>query len=209
MKKHFSLFVMVLLISTYSEAKKIPGFFINKEGDTVYVTFNVTVSLFRQEAKIERIQEKIRYYDSLNNKNTLKPEDASEVVIVNSGDTIRMLSKANNLGLGSFLSRNGIFLRLIKDGPLKLFKYYESGSSTPGYNHSTNTVSSGYTYETEMHILQKKDGPLVRVRNEVNFRKEMSKYLSDCPELVKKIDQKQYRKDDIFLIVEEYNKNCR
>lgn len=209
MKKYFYFLFVVSLICTNSEAKKIPGFFINKEGDTVCVTFDVTFGFFGQDAKIERIQEKIRYYDSLNNKNTLKPEDASEVVIVNSGDTIRMLSKANNLGLGSFLSRNGIFLRLIKDGPLKLFKYYESGSSTPGYNHSTNTVSSGYTYETEMHILQKKDGPLVRVRNEVNFRKEMSKYLSDCPELVKKIDQKQYRKDDIFLIVEEYNKNCR
>ncbi|NLL15342.1 MAG: hypothetical protein GX267_18240 [Fibrobacter sp.] len=208
MKKHFSLFVMVLLISTYSEAKKIPGFFINKEGDTVYVTFNVTVSLFRQEAKIERIQEKIRYYDSLNNTNTLKPENASEVVIVNSVDTIRMLSRTNNLGLGSFFARNGIFLRLIKDGTLKLFKYYESKSSAPGHNNSNNTMSGGYTYEIESYILQKKNEPLFRTRSQVTFRKDMTDYLSDCPELVKKIEQKKYRKEDMALIVEEYNKLC-
>ena len=127
MKKYFYFLFVVSLICTNSEAKKIPGFFINKEGDTVCVTFDVTFGFFGQDAKIERIQEKIRYYDSLNNKNTLKPEDASEVVIVNSGDTIRMLSKANNLGLGSFLSRNGIFKADRRF--LKLFKYYESKSS--------------------------------------------------------------------------------
>ena len=88
MKKYFYFLFVVSLICTNSEAKKIPGFFINKEGDTVCVTFDVTFGFFGQDAKIERIQEKIRYYDSLNNKNTLKPEDASEVVIVNSGDTI-------------------------------------------------------------------------------------------------------------------------
>lgn len=209
MKKHLTLFAVVFLLSTNSEAKKIPGFFINKDGDTVHVTFNVAVNLFRQEAKINRIQEKIRYYDSLNNTNTLRPENTSEVVMVSSGDTIRMLSRANNLGLGSFFSRNGIFLRLIKDGPLKLFKYYESKSSAPGYNHSSNIMSGGYTYEVESYVLQKKDEPLFRTRSQVNFRKDMADYLSDCPELVTKIEQKKYRKDDMALIVEEYNKQCR
>lgn len=209
MKKHLTLFAVVFLLSTNSEAKKIPGFFINKDGDTVHVTFNVAVNLFRQEAKINRIQEKIRYYDSLNNTNTLRPENTSEVVMVSSGDTIRMLSRANNLGLGSFFSRNGIFLRLIKDGPLKLFKYYESKSSAPGYNHSNNIMSGGYTYEVKSYILQKKDEPLFRTRSQVNFRKDMADYLSDCPELVTKIEQKKYRKDDMALIVEEYNKQCR
>lgn len=209
MIKHLSLLTLVFLLSTNSQAKKNPGFYINKDGDTVYVKFNVAVSLFRQEAKIDRIQEKIRFYDSLNNTHYLKPEHASEVVIISSEDTIRMLSRANNLGLGSFLSRNGIFLRLIKDGKLKLFKYYESKSSAPGYNHSTNTMSGGYTYETQCYVLQKDNEPLFRTMNPVSFGNDMANYLSECPELVIKIEQKQYQKNDVPLIVDEYNKKCR
>lgn len=209
MKKQLSLFVIVFLISTNLEAKKNPGFFINKDGDTVHVTFNVAVNLFRQDTKIDRIQEKIKYYDSLNNTNTLKPDNASELVIFGSGDTIRMLSRANNLGLGSFFSRDVIFLRLIKDGSLKLFKYYESKSSAPVYNHSTNTMGGGYTYKIESYILQKNNESLFRTRSQVSFRKDMANYLSDCPELAKKIVQKRYRKNDMALIVEEYNKLCR
>lgn len=209
MKKILSLLAIVFFLCTNSEAKKIPGFFISNDGDTVHVTFSVSVNLFRQEIKISRIQEKIRYYDSLKNSKTLKPGSASELVMINSGDTIRMLSRANNLGLGSFASRNAIFLWLIKDGPLQLFRYYESQASAPSFNHSTNTVSGGYTYETESYILQKRGQPLFRTRSMISFRKDMTNYLSDCPELAKKIENKQYRSDDMLLIVEEYNKVCQ
>jgi len=209
MKKLLFLLVTVFFLNTNSEAKKIPGYFINNNDDTVYVTFSVPVNLFRQEIKMERLQEKIRYYDSLNNSNNLKPGNASELVMINSGDTIRMLSRANNLGLGSFASRKAIFLWLIKDGPLQLFKYYESQASAPCFDHTSNTVSGGYVYETEKYILQKRGQPLFRTRNKVSFRKDMTDYLSDCPELAKKIENKQYRSDDMLLIVEEYNKLCQ
>lgn len=41
-----------------------------------------------------------------------------------------------------------------------------------------------------------------------SFRKKATEYFSDCPELVKKIDEKIYKSEDLKQVVIEYN-NCK
>jgi hypothetical protein len=42
-----------------------------------------------------------------------------------------------------------------------------------------------------------------------NFKKAASKYFEDCPELVDKIQTKEYRKRDLRSIIEFYNTHCK
>jgi hypothetical protein len=60
-------------------------------------------------------------------------------------------------------------------------------------------------------ILQKGDGPLYEIKVSLfePFKKQASEYFSDCPELSSKILKKEYRKEDIELIVEHYNLFCK
>ena len=71
----------------------------------------------------------------------------------------------------------------------------------------TGSMSPGTTYNIEKFVLKKRNGPLKRPRGIV-FRKDMSEFFSDCPELVEQIQNKDFRKGDLELMVMEYNKKC-
>jgi hypothetical protein len=134
---------------------------------------------------------------------------ANEVGFDYGGQKIRILSRQNNLELqGSLFTNNSwLFLQLVKDGELKLFKYYSTNSSPGMYNASTGGMTAGQTYSVEKYVMQKGNNELFKTRW-LSFRKDMVEYLSDCPELAKKIKDKIYRSDDIEQIIDEYNKSC-
>ncbi len=69
-------------------------------------------------------------------------------------------------------------------------------------------TTGGYYYSVEKYILQKGDGELKRTKG-LNFRKDMVEYFSDCPELSKRIDNKEFRNNDLESIVRFYNNKCR
>jgi hypothetical protein len=210
MKKVFLIIIIGLISLNQLEAEKITGYFITKTNDTLKVTFKIPVNFFSQEPNFEKIQWKITYYDSINQKQILKPNMAKEIVFDYDGENIRMLSRQNNLGLiGSiFIDNSYVFLQLIKDGKLKLFKYYKTNSSPGMYNSSTGAMTGGYSYTVEKYIMQKGNEGLFKTRW-LSFKKDMADYLSDCPELAKKIEDKIYGSDDIELIVDEYNRSYK
>jgi hypothetical protein len=76
------------------------------------------------------------------------------------------------------------------------------------YNASTGVVTGGYTYSVERYIMQKGSGELKRPKN-LSFKKDMAEYFRDCPALVDKIQDKDFKKYDMEAIVSFYNKNCR
>lgn len=210
MRKVFLVLIIGLISLNNIEAKKIVGYFISKTNDTLKVTFNIPIKFFLQEPNYERLQWRVKYYDSTNRKKILKPDMAKEIVFDYEGEKVRMLSRQNNLDLmGSiFIDNSSLFLQLIKDGKLQLFKYYKTNSSPGMYNASTGMTTGGFSYTVEKYIMQKNNGELFKTRW-LSFRKDMVNYLSDCPELAKKIEDKKYRSDDIEQIVDEYNKSCR
>ena len=96
--------------------KKLKGQIIT-EKDTIHVTFNIPMKLFTKEPNYEKLQYKIKYYDSLDQKKTLRPDQAKEIRFLLKNEEIIMLSRNNSLGLGSVFSiRSNIFLQLEVNG---------------------------------------------------------------------------------------------
>jgi hypothetical protein len=100
-----------------------------------------------------------------------------------------------------------VFLKLEIDGKLKLFKYYFTENSPVMYNSSKNVTTGGYSFTADRYILQKSDEEIFMPRD-LTFRKDMMKYFQNCPELFLKIENKEYRKKDLKIVVCYYNSNC-
>jgi hypothetical protein len=83
------------------------------------------------------------------------------------------------------------YLRVVKDGPLRLLEY--RGEGIYGKEHVNYYLHNGY------------DTPYRVNRNPGNFRSTMKRYFSEYPELVAKIRQKEYGYDNLEDIVAEYN----
>lgn len=208
MKRIGLLIIIGLILSFKSEAKKIEGKILF-ENDTISVTFNIPIKFFSQEPNFEKLQYKVKYFDSEGNKIIIRPDQAKEIQFSYVFENIRMISRHNSLGLGNIFSKSSnIFLRLEADGNLKLFNYYYTQSSPGMYNGATGTMTGGYSYSVEGFILQKGDGELKRPKG-LTFKKDMIEYFSDCPALVEKIENKVFRKNDMAAIVTFYNTNCR
>lgn len=209
MKKIVFVFIIGLICLDQLEARKVEGYFITKSLDTVKVIFTIPVDLFTQEINFEKLQWRVKYVDSVNQKQVLKPANAKEILFYFDGEAIRMLSCQNNLQLwGSIFSdNNDLFLQLVIDGKLRLFKYYQRNYNSGMYNASTGMMTGGYSYTIEKYIMQKKNEGLFKT-SWLSFKKDMVNYLSDCSDLAKKINEKIYRSDDIEEIVGEYNKSC-
>jgi len=208
MRKIVFWVVIGLVLTLKLEAKKIEGkiFF---EHDTAEVILIIPIKFFTQEPNFEKLQYKVKYINSIGKKIVLRPDNAREVQFKFENENVRMLSRYNSLGLGSiFSSSNNIFLRLEIDGELKLFNYYYTQSSPGMYNASTGTMTGGYYYSVERYVLQKGDGELKRPKS-LTFRNDMAEYFSDCPGLVERIEDKDFRKGDLKSIVKFYNTRCR
>ena len=202
------VFISILVVGLLSvaEAKKIEGRIIRRTG-TESVVFNVPFRLFSSRPDFERMQYRIRYYDKSGKKMTLKPGEAEEFEFNLPTEQVRMLSISSDLGLEAAFSRSTfVFLRLEIDGPLRLFKYYQTRSS--GGSYYGGGMSAGSSYTTENFYLQKAGEKLKRPRT-LNFRKDMAEYLGDCPSLVDKIRDKDFKRKDLEFIVLFYNKQCR
>ncbi len=208
MKMKRACIVMVLAFIYYYqlEAKEIAGYYISRSLDTVNVTFSVPVIFFSAKPNYKKLQRKVKYYDSLHQHQVLFPSDVNEISFEYKGKKIRMLSRLGNLG--NYDGDMYMFLNLIKDGKLKLFEYYEKTYYTGIYNGATGVMTVGGSYTTQKYIMQKDNGYLFRTRW-LSFRKDMMDYLSDCPSLAKKIDDRMYGNDDVEKIIDEYNSVCK
>ena len=122
MKRRIFLSIAGFFFILSLSAKDIPGQII-LENDTLNVTFSIRVGLFSQEPFYERLQFKMKYYDSTNTQIILKPDQAKEIRFRYDDEDIRMLSRKNTIGAGGlFYTGNAIFLRLELDGYLKVFE---------------------------------------------------------------------------------------
>lgn len=65
---------------------------------------------------------------------------------------------------------------------------------------------------TYFYVCRQSDAEAFRITSfgniSKNFKKTASEYFKDCPELVKKIEDKTFKKDDIEEVVRFYNAHC-
>ncbi|EDP71790.1 hypothetical protein FBALC1_04862 [Flavobacteriales bacterium ALC-1] len=114
------------------------------------------------------------------------------------------------------------FAELIVDGKVKLVGRTVMYTSTTTVHHGT-TVSAGgelitfppiYNHHSGTHnnLLVVREGHKAIKINHVSlfkaFKKRASEFFSDCQSLVSKIENKEFKKEDLIAIVEYYNSNC-
>lgn len=205
--KAYIITAIVMLFTLSLQAKKIEGKIVF-ENETVNVVFNIPIIMLQDAPNYQKIQQRVQYYDAVGKKQTLWPEDAKEIQFTYGQENVRMISVVNSIGLGNPLaSSNQIFLKLEIDGHLKLYSYFYSQSSPGMVNPATGIMGGGYSYNMDRYVLQKGDGELKKIKG-ASFKKDMSEYFSDCPSLAQKIENKEFRKDDLESMVNIYNAEC-
>jgi len=207
MKKIGLLIVFGLILTPKTEAGKLAGKLLLKH-DTMDVTFNIPVNFVTQKINYEKLQYRIKYVDSTGKKVVIRPEQAEEIRFNYEEEEVRMLSRYCSPGLNHEFSRKRkVFLKLEIDGILKMFKYYFTENSPAVYNGSENITTGGYSIPATRYVLQK-SGEEIFIPGELTFRKNMVEYFQDCPALSLKIENKEYRKKDLEIIISYYNANC-
>lgn len=194
------LLILCFVFTIQTQAKKIPGIIIT-ETDTLEVVFKIPFLLFGNEPNYPKIQEKLSYYSKNGMLTNIYPKDLKEVQFSYLNKVNRLiLFPKSSFSTSPFPSKKNIFVRIICDGDLKLYKYYATsiGATTDGMP---------YRDSDDKNVLQKGNGALTRVRY-MDFKNFMSGYLHDCPQVVKKIQKRELRHRHLISIVKEYNKNC-
>ena len=207
-----SVTLLLVICAVSVSAERIKGLIITKAQDTLNVTFEIPLELLSKEPDYERLQRKVKYYDENGEKQTLKPEEAKEIHFTYRKEAICMRTRYNtlafiggniNLGAGDY-----IFLKLVEDGTVQLFLYYYTQNSPGVVNPSTGIMTGGMLYDTDRYILQKGDAGELKQLRALQFKKDMTAFFSDCPELVRKIEEKEYKREDLRAMVQFYNTQC-
>jgi hypothetical protein len=188
--------ILLLTIHNVLAQEEAQGYFLDLNRDTTFVTFLIPLKLLSGNADYFSIQFGVKYFDlDSNEEKFLSPKEVSEIFFNVNGNMSRMIALPNVLRLESppRLSGVRVFLKIEIDGHLQLFKYYH-------YDYFAKNL-------TIYDILVKNVTDQLQVFP-FYFRRDLTKYLADCPELVNKIKNKTYKARDLHHIVFEYNQNC-
>jgi hypothetical protein len=108
------------------------------------------------------------------------------------------------------------FFKVKQRGKVSLYYTIKTNNSAPmgGMNTGGIGVGIGFSTSSEVYYIGKNDedqitqlfnlfGPSKKI-----FKKIVPQFFGDCPDLLDKIDYKEYKKRDIVKIVDFYNKKC-
>jgi hypothetical protein len=204
MKRILFAAAVVFLLVQNAYADKVPGRIIRKK-DTLNVTFRIPMINVMNELSgrpkfgklapdFEKLQYEVTYYDANGKKQTLQPYEAEEIQFQHDGEMVRMLLRPYPI---EYPWHASIFLKLESGAYLKLFRFYLS----------SGTATGGLITVRPNDFLQKGDEPLFGAAL-LGSAKYSDKYFADCPALVEKLKDKDFRKSDTEVIVDFYNSNC-
>lgn len=211
MKKLLTVFSILiscgLMAQQDQEAVKLwtiyPGYVITHENDTIhgYIKLNNLIDN----------QRKALFYNSPDDEDYAEKYKAKDIKAYRVGpryyESFKFWPETEARGVHFFLK--------IIDGPLSYYKwYYESPEDSKKrvvvdkekqkITKIDLSFSEDKLYTESIGI---KNGGEPEKLNTLNFKKSMSKYLADCPELSTKIANKEegYRFYDLEKIINEYN----
>ena len=194
------LFLFTLFFTFHKiTAKEISGYYINLSNNTMKINLRIIMEPLLDEINMSSIKCGVVMYNEKHKKITLNPDSIKELHFDYENTHYKFVAFAQDLQLCSCFSSDKYLLRQIIDGDLKLYEFP---------NHGGMQAAGKITiYSVNVNILQKQNGDLFKI-NYFSFKKSMSDYLSDCPELVKKIQDGLYGKDDLVKIILDYNQTC-
>lgn len=103
------------------------------------------------------------------------------------------------------------FVKLIVNGRIKLVSKVRMslGSSQVLPDNSMMTIRNPHNYENLLLLKNdENNGYGLPIKLKGSFKKSAAKFFEDCPNLVKKILNKDFKQKDLIVIVKYYNKNC-
>lgn len=184
---------------------RYPGYVITKSNDTIH-------GYLLLKNKIAN-QGKVFFFDSPDAKEPsqkYKPKDIKAYKVANRFYETMKHSPINTTMLYSFM------LRVI-DGPVKFYKsYYDDKQRVKIDENDIWNSKIDFSFSEEElkdRWFGSRDGKKLEDFNSfgylLNFSKNMSKYLSDCPEIAKKIANKDrgYEYGNLEKIIREYNES--
>lgn len=197
MKKALILLLLELLTAKFVYASDTKAIIQLKNDSIIEVIIKIRkypLSL-KGAIKYPLLQNEIEYYDSTGKKIKLKPEQIKEVRFNYKGEEIKMqtiiLKHRLREGLGK--SSDYVLLKLKTDGnKMKRFLYF----------HNSNFM--GIHLKMVFNVLQKGNGEGFVPQWFNNF-KNITKYVSECPSLVDKINNDIYNSQNVKDIVKDYN----
>jgi len=148
-------------------------------------------------------------------------------IVTNSGDTIYGMvkdRKSSRLKIYSKIHLKNSKGKKRKYGPGEILAY-ESGGNTyhsvwyrerqflkviekgyVTYYYDESVDEDGYLFETK--LLKRENEQRFTTIIGIGFRKKTMNYFADCPELVRKLDARQYRFNSLGEAVRFYNREC-
>lgn len=189
--------ILSILISTAAHADKVTGRLIYKS-DTTYFKYEkrgVSNEYKWHMHTLGSMQFKMKIITDKGEELKLTPKDSVlEIHVFFDTDTARLLKCPKPSGAGgTFNSYEHMFMHLIVEGDVNLVQYY------------TNSPENGL----QMHPYYLKSGEKPYLIKKGGFRRRMTKYFSDCPSLVQKIDEKNYNFWFMEDIAKFYNQECK
>ena len=184
-----------------SRVEQLKGYFVGIKGDTTHVVFEIP--FFRNAIDYERIQGtwifRVKYIDSVGHKQVLSPWYTKMFCFQLSNgygnESVKMVALTDWNKVKKH-SQTGRFMKLQVDGKLKCFILFKDNrESVTGVRLSQLEKSFFY---------QKGDSEIVFI-NGGKFKKQMSEYLAENPELVQKINSEEYSYKDVEQIARDFN----
>jgi hypothetical protein len=188
-------------------SKKIEGYYIKKNNEKVTTFFNVPVNL-SEEINFQAMTFSIKYFDENDKKQKLDLSNVKELGFEYLGKKVVLKCFLNTAELGGldFGDKKYVLLKPIREDVIGVY-YFSTEMTTPGFMTGPGGHMMGSTYHFEAEVLVKFDGQMVQPGIGL-FKRKMKDFFSDCPELVKKIDDKVYKRQHIKEMILFYKQKC-
>jgi hypothetical protein len=186
MKKHLILSISLCLLLGLN----VNGQFLKKLLGTMYVRGIVVLN------SGDTLKGDINFSDAYGDYQVLVMRDTlNKNKLRYHPQDIRYFSIDSMLFYPKLLKRDSVFMQLLVNDSLKIYKY-------------RYLVATAYYSATETSfIYEKPDGKLLQVLSSklFPFKKRVGEFFKDDPELSEKILNKTYKFDDLYVIANEYN----
>jgi sRNA-binding regulator protein Hfq len=193
-------FLFINSISSYSQQKKA----------ILYLKNGSNLQGF---AKINSYDDEIKFKTDKNSKALVyKAADVEKIFLEEKNENIEYRYKSINE------DKSRPYLLVLRiEGKLSLYEYYKSlpGIDNKSAHQKNSAIGNTKTYSIPYYFVTKNNeeqavflGSGGGIGGQKKFMKRTERFVSDCPELVKKIKQKEFQRKDIIKIIIYYNDNC-
>lgn len=202
--KPFFLVICVLFISKM-KAETSEGYYIDKNNDTIYATFQTTpFSKMLYRATYMTLQQSVTVITKGGSEEDFTPLDILSFTIFvkdKKSNTIKDTLTFDSKTYKVFNRDVSEFLRRVVKGKANLYIYHYLNLNYGTNGGGMNTAPK----QEEAYILEDANKKIKNITIEGNFKEDMVKIFADCPSVINKIENKTYTKKNCVEMVKEYN----